>query len=37
MASAALCQATVLTNDAQLLKLAAVDSAYPAQGFATEK
>lgn len=37
MASAALHQATVLTNDAQLLKLAAVDSAYPAQGFATEK
>lgn len=37
MASAALHQATVLTNDVQLLKLAAADPAYAAQGFATEE
>lgn len=33
MASAALHQAIVLTNDAQLLKLAATDSMYAAQSF----
>ncbi|BDT69777.1 hypothetical protein os1_39690 [Comamonadaceae bacterium OS-1] len=36
MASAAMHQATVLTNDIQLLKLAALDPTYLAQGFAAE-
>ena len=36
MASAAVHQATVLTNDIQLLKLAALDPLYLAQGFAAE-
>jgi predicted nucleic acid-binding protein len=33
MASAALYQATVLTNDTQLLKLGSIDSGYQAHGF----
>ena len=37
MASAALYQATVVTNDTQLLKLGHIDSDYCAQGFVIVK